>query len=124
MQGLRKQAGNHAHALHQVPRNSRHLYVHAYQSYLWNAAASHRVRTHGAMAAVAGDLVIPSEGEAATRALCCCAAISLLASSSWQEDPLSSRHSSREEVPVVNALQAQPWWRRVQQTTLAGSSGS
>ena len=59
MQGLRRQAGNYAHALHQVPRNSRHLYVHAYQSFLWNTAASHRVQTYGIAAAVAGDLVIP-----------------------------------------------------------------
>ena len=76
MQGLRKQPGNHAHALHQVPRNSRHLYVHAYQSYLWNAAASHRVQAHGAEAAVAGDLVIPSGGtEPADSALRCCSAL-------------------------------------------------
>ncbi len=59
MQGLRRQAGNYAHALHQVPRNSRHLYVHAYQSFLWNTAATHRVQTYGIDAAVAGDLVIP-----------------------------------------------------------------
>ena len=60
MQGLRRQAGNYAHALHQVPRNSRHLYVHAYQSFLWNTAATHRVQTYGIDAAVAGDLVISS----------------------------------------------------------------
>lgn len=34
------------------------MYVHAYQSYLWNAAASHRVKTFGAERAVAGDLVV------------------------------------------------------------------
>ena len=36
------------------------MYVHAYQSRLWNAAASHRVQTFGAKKAVAGDLVLPS----------------------------------------------------------------
>ncbi|CAL5229719.1 g13095 [Coccomyxa viridis] len=60
LEGLRRQAGNYAHALHQVPRNSRHLYVHAYQSFLWNTAATHRVQTFGIDAAVAGDLIIPS----------------------------------------------------------------
>jgi tRNA pseudouridine13 synthase len=60
MQGLRKLPGNFHHALHQVPRNSRHLYVHAYQSFLWNRAATHRVQALGADAAVAGDLVMSS----------------------------------------------------------------
>jgi len=60
MQGLRKHAGNYAQALHQVPRNNRHLYVHAYQSFLWNSAATHRVKTYGIAGAVAGDLVISS----------------------------------------------------------------
>ena len=98
MQGLRKQPGNHAHALHQVPRNSRHLYVHAYQSYLWNAAASHRVQAHGAKAAVAGDLVIPSGGtEPADSAFCCCSALPALAFSSCREgDALT-----RQELPAV-----------------------
>ena len=60
VQGLRKHAGNYAQALHQVPRNNRHLYVHAYQSFLWNSAATHRVKTYGIAGAVAGDLVISS----------------------------------------------------------------
>ena len=34
-------------ALAGVPRTLRMMYVHAYQSYLWNAAASHRVATYG-----------------------------------------------------------------------------
>ena len=41
-----------------VPRNLRSMYIHAYQSYLWNCAASHRLDTHGAQAVVAGDLVL------------------------------------------------------------------
>ncbi|KAK9908622.1 hypothetical protein WJX75_000533 [Coccomyxa subellipsoidea] len=61
LEGLRKQGGtNFCQALQQIPRNTRTMYVHAYQSRLWNAAASHRVQTFGAKKAVAGDLVLPS----------------------------------------------------------------
>lgn len=52
-------------ALLSIPRNLRTLYGHAYQSYLWNAAASHRVATYGVQGAVAGDLVLPPGGREA-----------------------------------------------------------
>lgn len=43
------------------------MYLHAYQSYLWNSAASHRVRTFGT-SVVPGDLVIPrSQDNASAR---------------------------------------------------------
>lgn len=45
-------------ALMAVPRNLRTMYLHAYQSFLWNAAASARVQAGGAAAPVAGDLVL------------------------------------------------------------------
>lgn len=41
------------------------MYIHAYQSYLWNSAASHRLATYGAEAAVVGDLVLPRGSKAA-----------------------------------------------------------
>lgn len=45
-------------ALLAIPRNLRNMYLHAYQSYLWNVAASERVLRHGADKVIAGDLVI------------------------------------------------------------------
>ncbi|KAK9845240.1 hypothetical protein WJX81_000864 [Elliptochloris bilobata] len=51
-------AKNFLGALLAVPRNSRIMFVHAVQSYLWNCAASHRAREYGLDGAVAGDLVL------------------------------------------------------------------
>ena len=45
-------------ALSAIPRNLRSMYMHAYQSYAWNEAASERVLRHGGDRVIAGDLVI------------------------------------------------------------------
>lgn len=39
------------------------MYVHAYQSYVWNAIVSERIRTHGAERPIVGDLVFESESD-------------------------------------------------------------
>jgi|APGre2960657444_1045066.scaffolds.fasta_scaffold12676_2 tRNA pseudouridine13 synthase len=56
---------NLAGALASIPRTLRMMFIHAYQSYLWNHAASHRARTYDMEHAVEGDLVAdnaPSAG--------------------------------------------------------------
>lgn len=39
------------------------MYIHAYQSYVWNAIVSERIRTYGAGKPVAGDLVFETKSE-------------------------------------------------------------
>lgn len=49
---------NHLTALQAIPKNLRLMYIHAYQSYLWNAGASARLKL-SSTAVLAGDLVAP-----------------------------------------------------------------
>jgi len=52
---------NHNGALSRIPKNLRMMYVHAYQSYVWNSVASERVKVHGCEKPVVGDLVLAEE---------------------------------------------------------------
>ena len=47
-----------------IPHGLRTMYVHAYQSYLWNAATSERCLKHGTQKVIEGDLVLPAESTA------------------------------------------------------------
>jgi tRNA pseudouridine13 synthase len=39
------------------------MYVHAYQSYVWNAIVSERIRIHGSDKPIVGDLVFDTESD-------------------------------------------------------------
>lgn len=54
-------------ALMAIPRNLRTMYLHAYQSFLWNEAASARMEHFSRETAVAGDLVLPRAAAAEAR---------------------------------------------------------
>ncbi|XP_010259121.1 PREDICTED: multisubstrate pseudouridine synthase 7-like isoform X2 [Nelumbo nucifera] len=62
LQCLKKCPGNYLQALKAIPRTLRMMYVHSYQSYLWNHAASIRVQRHGIDGVVIGDLVYSKSG--------------------------------------------------------------
>ncbi|XP_022642412.1 multisubstrate pseudouridine synthase 7 isoform X2 [Vigna radiata var. radiata] len=57
LQSLKTSPGNYLQALKSIPRTLRMLYIHSYQSYLWNHAASKRVQNYGTEQVVLGDLV-------------------------------------------------------------------
>ncbi|KAG4176576.1 hypothetical protein ERO13_A11G254200v2 [Gossypium hirsutum] len=66
LQCLKKSPGNYLQALKAIPRTLRMMYVHSYQSYLWNHAASVRVKKYGSREVVLGDLVY-SKGDDAEK---------------------------------------------------------
>jgi len=47
----------------QIPKNLRMMYVHAYQSYVWNKAVSARIELFGSRKVVEGDLVLEGDGD-------------------------------------------------------------
>ncbi|KAL3516315.1 hypothetical protein ACH5RR_023217 [Cinchona calisaya] len=61
LQCLKRSPGNYLQALKAIPRTLRMMYVHSYQSYLWNHAASVRVHKYGIDHVVLGDLVYCKE---------------------------------------------------------------
>lgn len=66
--GMKKAGGNETflNGIMSLPRNSRTLYGHAYQSYIWNKATTQRLafsKVPSNFYLVIGDLVLNSEGE-------------------------------------------------------------
>lgn len=49
-------------AINKIPRNLRTMYVHAYQSYIWNVVASRRIEMFG-LNIIAGDLIIDNDSQ-------------------------------------------------------------
>ena len=58
--GVYRKAEDYLGALKSIPRNLRLMYVHAYQSFVWNVLASQRWKTCGSRV-VEGDLVLVDE---------------------------------------------------------------
>ncbi|XP_052283945.1 pseudouridylate synthase 7 homolog isoform X2 [Dreissena polymorpha] len=56
--GLAAREQDYYGAFSKVSRNNRLMYVHAYQSYVWNLVTSQRVRQYG-LKPMVGDLIIP-----------------------------------------------------------------
>ncbi|XP_051146896.1 multisubstrate pseudouridine synthase 7 isoform X1 [Andrographis paniculata] len=60
---FQKHPGNYLQALQGIPRTLRMMFVHSYQSYLWNHAASMRVQKYGANQIMLGDLAYCKDKE-------------------------------------------------------------
>ena len=57
---LKHQPTGYYNAFQNIARNTRLIYVHGYQSYVWNQAVSERLRRFGRQVLV-GDLVVRKE---------------------------------------------------------------
>ena len=70
----------------QIPKNTRLMYVHSYQSYVWNRVVSRRIRECG-LQLIAGDLVLKGKVSAICELVCPCPIVQLqlwIALSQWR----------------------------------------
>ncbi|KAL6970709.1 tRNA pseudouridine(13) synthase [Sarracenia purpurea var. burkii] len=86
LQCLKKCPGNYLQALKAIPRTLRMMYVHSYQSYLWNHAASMRVQKYGIDQVVLGDLVY-CKGE-------CTEKVTAISNSECEDDSCNTTYDS------------------------------
>ncbi|TKY89671.1 hypothetical protein EX895_001456 [Sporisorium graminicola] len=63
MRSAKWNKGDWTGAFSNVPRTLRLMYVHAYQSYVWNRLVSERIARFGSSQAVEGDLVFADQSE-------------------------------------------------------------
>lgn len=54
---LKNSPNDYYNAFTSISKNTRFIYIHAYQSYVWNKAVSERLRRHGRKVLI-GDLII------------------------------------------------------------------
>jgi tRNA pseudouridine13 synthase len=67
------------------------MYIHAYQSYVWNAIVSERIRKYGADKPVVGDLVFEAPDDQ-----------SMAVQSPDSEEPLEDNGEDDQEAPAVD----------------------
>lgn len=60
---LRTQPNSYYNAFNNISRGTRFIYVHAYQSYVWNRAVSERLSQFGSENVLIGDLAVTKESE-------------------------------------------------------------
>mmetsp|Transcript_7628 Transcript_7628/g.11309 ORF Transcript_7628/g.11309 Transcript_7628/m.11309 type:complete len:619 (-) Transcript_7628:49-1905(-) len=60
IEGLIRSPRDFLGAYGRIPGNSRLICLHAFQSYVWNVAATHRIQTYG-LQCVEGDIVVSSD---------------------------------------------------------------
>ncbi|XP_071810344.1 pseudouridylate synthase 7 homolog [Asterias amurensis] len=60
LKGLYETRNNFFQALQCIPRNVRLLYVHSYQSYIWNTLITKRIQKYG-LNVIPGDLIVTEE---------------------------------------------------------------
>lgn len=58
---LRKAPNGYYNAFNNISRGTRLIYVHAYQSYVWNKSVTERFKQYGPTKVLVGDLAVPKD---------------------------------------------------------------